>query len=117
MMNIFYPTDNDYSQQELGYYRQREWRLIESDIGFNNHPMTRTLTNAEKTNLHSSDPVFWGRHLSTRDRSGTRADLALIYQPQPDLNFLSIAKSVTVPEEAIARVKAIVGPGISVRAS
>jgi hypothetical protein len=117
MMNIFYPTDNLYSQQELGYYRQREWRLIESDISFNNRPMTRPLTSEEKGDLGQIDPVFWSRHLSTKDRSGSRVDLALIYQPQPNWNFLTIAKSVTVPEEAIARVNAIVGAELPVRVS
>src|SRR5262249_53334802 len=31
-MNMFYPTDNTHKDDLLGYYRQREWRLIAGDI-------------------------------------------------------------------------------------
>ena len=48
MMNVFYPTDNDYTGTELGYYRQREWRLTETGIAFHGHPMTRLLTANER---------------------------------------------------------------------
>lgn len=34
-MNMFYPTDNTHADVQLGYYRQREWRLIAGDMNFN----------------------------------------------------------------------------------
>jgi hypothetical protein len=38
-LNIFYPTDNSHTSELLEYYRQREWRLIGSDLSFNGRPI------------------------------------------------------------------------------
>ncbi len=40
-LNIFYPTDNTHSGELLGYYRQREWRLIGGELNFNDRPLGR----------------------------------------------------------------------------
>src|SRR5205807_913064 len=42
-LNIFYPTDNTHTGELLGYYRQREWRLIGGGLKFNNRLLARAL--------------------------------------------------------------------------
>ena len=37
---LFYPTDDDHYDQELGYYRQREWRIT-ADYYVNGSPRGR----------------------------------------------------------------------------
>ena len=63
-LSMFYPTDNLYTADALGYYRQREWRVISSDIEFNKHPATRALTGPEQERLLSIDREFWSRQLN-----------------------------------------------------
>src|SRR5579871_413235 len=63
-LNIFYPTDNAYRSDQLGYYRQREWRLVASDIGIKGRPIVRDLSGAEKAKLEEIDPEFWRRELA-----------------------------------------------------
>lgn len=47
LQNIFYPTDNKHTGDELGYYRQREWRLIASDFHINGRQIGRRLLEPE----------------------------------------------------------------------
>jgi hypothetical protein len=68
----------------------------------------------EKQALRTIDPAFWDRQLSTKDQHGSRVDLALIYQPEPNWNFLGLVKRILAPKAAMERIKSVVGPGIPV---
>jgi hypothetical protein len=106
-MNMFYPTDNTHTGDELGYYRQREWRLIAGDVNFNNRPMGRPLTGAESATLEAIDPVFWNRKLTVEGKPHKRSELALVYEPLPKWNFFDLVRTVIVPERAVSRVQSI----------
>jgi hypothetical protein len=107
-MNMFYPTDNTHTGDELGYYRQSEWRLIAGDLNFNNRPMGRSLTGAESATLQKIDPVFWNRELILEGKPHKRSALALVYEPLPKWNFFDLVRAVIVPERAVSRVQSIV---------
>jgi hypothetical protein len=115
IMNIFYPTDNIYSGEILGYYRQREWRLIETLVNFNNNLTTRTLAHFEQQKLMKIDPAFWGREIIWRGGRGKRAELARVYQPDLSWNLVNLANSVIVPVNSVEKARAIVGPEVSIR--
>jgi hypothetical protein len=114
-LNMFYPTDNMHTGDLLGYYRQREWRLIAGDINFNGRPMGRNLTDLEVTRLQEIDSQFWTRELSVEGVQHKRYALALIYDPIPDWNFFQLVEAVFVPSHAVDRVSAIVGDKVMVR--
>ena len=117
MMNLFYPTDDDYTGTQLGYYRQREWRLIKSGIAFHGHPMTRPLTQHERESLIEIDSPFWSRDIASPYGTGKRVDLAVIYQPIKGWDFLKLAKAIIVPEQGLERAKAIMGADAKVRST
>lgn len=107
--NIFYPTDNAHAGDQLGYYRQREWRLIASDIAFDGKPMCRSLTPQEVSALEGIDSEFWTKKLEIDGRREKRSAFALIYDPIPSWNFLDLVECVYVPADAIDQVRDIVG--------
>ena len=54
---LFYPTDDDHYDQELGYYRQREWRIT-ADYYVNGSPRGRSLQDEEKNYYLNSMSTF-----------------------------------------------------------
>jgi hypothetical protein len=114
-LNMFYPTDNAHTGDALGYYRQREWRVIAGDIDFNHRPMGRKLSPAEISEVEDIDPQFWKRELVVDSVSTPRSALALAYDPVPSFDFFKVVDDVLVPREAEERVRQIVGACASVR--
>jgi hypothetical protein len=113
-LNMFYPTDNTHTGDQLGYYRQREWRLIAGDINFNGRPMGRSLSDAETAKLHEIDAQFWSRELMVDKIPQKRSDLALVYDPIPNWKFFDLVKAIFVPTRAVDRVRSIVGAKVTV---
>lgn len=114
-LNMFYPADNTRTDEELGYYRQREWRLIAGDINLNGRPVGRNLSTPELTKLQNIDRHFWTHKLTVEGIRQQRSDLALVYEPVPDWNFFEQVEAIFVPEYAIQRVCAIVDNKVAVR--
>lgn len=113
-LNIFYPTDNAYSGELLGYYRQREWRLIGGELNFNNRPIGRGLTPAETIRLTAIDQRFWSRELVLDGVSQNRSALAVIYDPAQNWNFFDLVEKVFVPRSIEERARAIAGDKVIV---
>ena len=114
-LNMFYPTDNAHTGDALGYYRQREWRVIAGDINFNQRPMGRSMSPTEIAEVEDIDPQFWTRELTVDGVPTRRSALAQIYDPVPDWDFFSLVEEVLVPREAVDRVREIVGEDVPVR--
>lgn len=113
-LNMFYPTDNLYQGELLGYYRQREWRLIASDVKINGRPMGRELSVAEKNDLTAINPTFWNRAILVDGNDTTRQELALVYEPIEGWNIFDFLESIYAPECVHARVRKIVGDQIPI---
>ena len=94
---LLYPTDDDHHDQELGYYRQREWRIT-GDYYVNGSRRGRSLCNAEKTWLLELDEAFWGK--ATHPSEPTpRVDNALsLVQPTP-AELVNKVTRIVVPNE------------------
>jgi hypothetical protein len=114
-LNIFYLTDDAHSGELLGYYRQREWRLIGGELNFNNRPIGRGLTPAETTRLTAIDERFWDRELMLDGASQTRSALAVIYDPVENWNFFDLVERVFVPGSIEERAHAIAGDKVVAR--
>lgn len=113
-LNMFYPTDNLHSGDALGYYRQREWRLIAGGVDVNSRPIGRSLTDEEVCKLHEIDRSFWTRELVVDGAAHPRSALALVYEPVAGWDFFEVVKSIFVPQRVVERVRAIVGSGVEV---
>jgi hypothetical protein len=114
-LNLFYPTDNPYRTDELGYYRQREWRLMAANLNIRGHSMTRNLSDVEIARLQEIDHGFWTRELILDGVRCQRSSLSVLYQPVSGWNILDIAHAIFVPRRAVDRVFAIVGDKIDIR--
>lgn len=98
--NMFYPTDNAYSDDMLGYYRQREWRLVLSNVEFNGQPIFRPLTTDERGTLEAIEPAFWQRELTIKGETSRRSALAQIYLPYGSPTPSDLIESIVVPPSA-----------------
>ena len=116
-LNMFYPTDNTHTGDELGYYRQREWRLIAGDIQFNGRPIGRSLSKAETAKLREIDCEFWSRELKVNGVFHQRSELAFLYEPTQEWNFLELVEAIFVPKHAVKQVRSIVGNKFAVHPS
>lgn len=114
-LSLFYPTDNAHRNDELGYYRQREWRLVASSIGIRGCSLTRPLSGAEIAELEQIDSEFWSRELIVDSKNDRRSELALVFEPMPDWNFFEIVEAVLVPDLAVNRARSIVGDAVPIR--
>jgi hypothetical protein len=113
-LNIFYPADNPFKDDELGYYRQREWRLISNEFQIKNRPIARNLSEAESAELEEVDPLFWRRELTIDGVQQRRSALAQVYDPEPGWSIFDAVDRVIGPKAAMDRIQAIVGPGVAV---
>jgi hypothetical protein len=108
-LNMFYPTDNAHTGDDLGYYRQREWRLIAGDVNFNGRPLGRSLSADEVKRLEKTDGRFWNRELTIGEVTQRRSALAVIYDPLPGWDFLKSVDAIYAPRHALDRIRDIVG--------
>jgi hypothetical protein len=113
-LNMFCPTDNLHLGEPLGYYRQREWRLIASDIRINGRPLGRDLSDVEKETLAAVDPLFWNHPLLVDGNNVPRRDLAVVYEPLVGWSALDLIESIYAPVNALPHVKKIVGEAVPV---
>ena len=109
--SLFYPTDDDHHDQELGYYRQREWRIT-ADYDVNGAPRGRSLQDEEKELLLELDDTFWGGK-SHPSKSIPRVEevLALV-QPNPD-ELLDMVTRVVVPDDFSDQAQQIFGDRVT----
>ena len=108
---LFYPTDDDHHYQELGYYRQREWRIT-ADYHVNGSPRGRSLQDEEKELLLEVDKYFW-RGNTQQSKPIPRVDEALaLVQPTP-AELLDKATRIIVPDEFSGQAREILGDRVT----
>ena len=108
---LFYPTDDDHHEQELGYYRQREWRVT-ADYYMNGSPRGRGLQDEEKELLLEVDRHFWRRNIHP-SKPIPRVDEALaLVQPTPT-ELLDKATRIIVPNEFYGEARQILGDRVT----
>jgi hypothetical protein len=111
-LNMFYPTDNAYSGELLGYYRQREWRIIGGGLNFNGRPIVRGLTHEEISQLAQIDPTFWQRELTVDGATRSRASFAGVFVPSDKWNFFDQIRHIFVPRSHAEAFREIAGDKI-----
>ena len=108
---LFYPTDDDHHDQELGYYKQREWRIT-ADYYVNESPRGRSLQDEEKELLRELDESFWGGHTHPSEPI-PRVDKALaLVQPAPAELFDKVTR-IVVPDNFAGQARQILGDRVT----
>ena len=108
-LNAFYQTDNPHSGELLGYYRQREWRLVGANLKVNGRDIARDLTDPEQKKLVEVDEMFWAKNLEIDGKKHSRASLAILYQPTDGWSIWDAVDKVLVPPETEANARKMLG--------
>ena len=108
---IFYPTDDDHQNQELGYYRQREWRIT-ADYAVNGTPRGRSLQDEEKELLLGLDESFWGRETHS-GRQLRRVDEALALVHPAPAELIGMVRRLIVPNDFANNANKIIGDRVA----
>src|ERR1022692_397234 len=105
MLSLFYPADDDVNDTILGYYRQREWRIV-SGIQMGHVALSGKLTPQESREVSGIDHGFWDRTLSIRfpashARTFRRIDEAESVSKLGTRHVRELIRSVIVPPSAL----------------
>ena len=111
VQSLFYPTDDEHSDDLLGYYRQNEWRIT-GGYYINGVPRARSLEEDEKLSLAELDSAFWKRELSDGKGGFFRANKALVLSESDRL--LKTVRRLYVPEEKAQEARRIFGERVTI---
>lgn len=95
--SLFYPTENLTYTGELGYYRQREWRLFSGQF-VAGQPMTELTNLGQQKELLKIDRTFFGRKLKFPDGEATLAEKSHYLARVDGIHPLAMARRIIVPE-------------------
>jgi hypothetical protein len=96
MSSLFYPTDNPRYNGILGYYRQREWRVI-SGLFVRGKPTTSVATVEQSSELLQLDTPFFSQELAFADGLFSLAKKSHFLSRIHDKHVLSLVNRVIVP--------------------
>lgn len=106
LSSIFYPTENLEYTDQLGYYRQREWRICSGH--FKNGVQIEILTTAnQQQELINIDQEFFNRQLKTRDKTESIANRCRYINDFNGKRFLDLANRLIVPEQSKKKAEEI----------
>ena len=108
---LFYPTDDDHHDHELGYYRQREWRIT-ADYYVNGSPRGRSLQYEEKELLLELDQSFWGGNTHPSKPLPRVDDALALVQPTP-AELLDTATRIIVPDNFVGQARQSFGDRVT----
>ena len=112
LSGFFYPTENLCYTESLGYYRQREWRIVERMIELQKE-QCRKLTNDETNDLLQLDQEFFVKEHNYKDGPARRVDKCRYIEALAGKSFMRHVNRVIVPPEAFEdAVKILEGDGL-----
>jgi len=102
LSGYFYPIDDLEYTSLLGYYRQREWRIL------GNMGLTRPLKAHERESLLQLDAEFFKKKLKFGTGIHARIDECKVFQELDGKPIIGYARRVIVPAVAVQRAREIV---------
>ncbi len=99
--NLFYPTDNKHSAEILGYYNQREWRIVKGNFKTNDTSLDKPLTKKEKQKLLKIDKQFWSKEIVFDNEKLVRHNFATKYTPYKGFDIFDIIEKIFVPSSIL----------------
>lgn len=107
LLNLCYPTENLEYTSSLGYYRQREWRIISNFVNQGEWPM-KTPTDEQKEELLKISP-FFSRDLPIDCHLDRRkVSHCMYFSMLGDKSVMSCLQKILVPAQVLERAKAMV---------
>ena len=106
LSGFFYPVEDLKYTDLLGYYRQREWRILAS-MAKDGIELTRPLDTGEMDSLLKLDPEFFGQQLCFRTGKYRRVDQCKLFEQLDGKPIIRYARRVIVPAVAVARATEI----------
>jgi len=113
LSGLFYPAEDLNYTNLLGYYRQREWRIL-ANMAKDGVELTRSLDAGEMQSLLELDPEFFSEQLLFR--TGIyyrRVDQCKLFEQLDGNPIIRYARRVIVPAVAVARAKEILNKSSS----
>ena len=109
---FFYPTEDLRYMDLLGYYRQREWRIV-ANMSKLGEELTRDLFDNEKAALLELDEQFFGRETEYFTGTYRLCDQSQYFPELEGRSFVTYARRVIVPDEAVDEAaKILAGEGL-----
>lgn len=104
VLNLFYPADNTYKNESLGYYHQREWRIA-GGIAINGIDLMRPLLSEERNVFIEIDSEFFQRKMVFIDNHFELIDECSLYTSLGGKHVLDLANRIIVPAIAIQNAR------------
>jgi hypothetical protein len=106
--NLFYPTDDERRDDQLAYYRQREWRITAGmRVGGVQHG--HAATDAEKERLLEIDRRFWSKEETDKDGTFRRVDQAYVIDQFEGAPIVELIEKLVVPAECESEAAGLFG--------
>lgn len=106
LSGFFYPVEDLKYTELLGYYQQREWRIL-ANMAKDRVELTRSLEAGELESLLALDPEFFGEQLLFPTGKYRRVDQCKLFERIDGKPIIRHARRVIVPAVAVARAKEI----------
>jgi hypothetical protein len=107
IQSLLLPTENPKYTDDLHYYRQREWRIIEN-FALNDHWPFRDLTQTEKEQLVAQE-AFFQRELTYPSLGNPKiVDHCKYYSQLERTPVMGRVRNIIVPSAAVAEAKRLV---------
>ncbi len=111
--NLFYPTDDQFNDKVLSYYRQREWRIIPGAT-VEGKTNTRVATSVEKEFLLDFDHRFWSREIVDDKGSFRRIDEAQVIDEFQGKHISEFVGRVIAPPRAYDQAREVFGDSVAI---
>jgi hypothetical protein len=106
--SLFYPTDDERHDDQLAYYRQREWRITAGmRVGGVQHG--HAATDADKKRLLEIDTRFWSKEETDKDGTFRRVDQAYIIEQFEGARIAEVIERLIVPVECECEARDLFG--------
>ncbi len=103
LSGFFFPTE-DLNTDLVGYYHEREWRIL-SSAAKNGVKLARCLDKHEEEFLLRLDRNFFGEPMAFRDGQRRRVDKCRVLEELDGKPTLRHARRIIVPQAALTRAK------------
>jgi hypothetical protein len=105
-MRYFVPADDPRQHEELGYYREREWRIA-ANVAMGGRNLLQPPSQDLIVRLQALDPEFFAVKFHPSQGDKTRAHCVLVLPGLNGRNIIQLAKRIVVPKQALKQARAI----------
>ena len=106
-MRFFVPADDPREHIELGYYREREWRIATNIVMAGGVALLQAPTEDLIQRLKALDPEFFDQKYHASRGDQTRADGVSMLAEFNGRSIVQLARRIVVPRAALKQAKAI----------